>query len=152
MVVEVMLLQMTVCMFPVELTVVKQLRNLSSGHLQTTFVEEPKTGAAAVVELSAPGRQEPPTFFLIDVISLTPSTGWQKTILEQCSLYEELLYLTLHMLSHISEDVVARIHLLSSLEKDNYVRLWCHQKLTSEALYCLKEKKIIHSFSFFFNL
>ena len=43
------------------------------------------------------------------------------------------------MLSHISEDVVAGIHLLSSLEKDNYVRLWCHQKLTSEALYCLKK-------------
>ena len=80
MVVEVMLLQITVCMFPVELTVVKQLRNLSSGHLQTTFVEEPKTGAAAVVELSAPGRQVPPTFFLIEVISFTPGTGWQRTI------------------------------------------------------------------------
>ena len=60
-------------------------------------------------------------------------------------------YLTLHVLRHISEDVVAGVHLLSSLEKDNYVRLWCHQKLTSEALYCLKEKKIIHGFSFFFE-
>jgi len=77
MVVDVMLLQITVCMFPVDWTVVKQLRNLSSGHLHTTSVVEPKTGAAeaaAAVELSDPGRQEL-SFFLIVVISFTPGTG-----------------------------------------------------------------------------
>jgi len=77
MVVDVMLLQITVCMFPVDWTVVKQLRNLSSGHLHTTSVVEPKTGAAeaaAAVELSDPGRQVL-SFFLIVVISFTPGTG-----------------------------------------------------------------------------
>ena len=89
MVVEVMLLQITVCMFPEDFTVVKQVvrnLNLSSGHLQTTFVEEPKTRAAAVVELSDPGRQVAPTFFLIIVMSMTPGTGWQKTIIEQSQI------------------------------------------------------------------
>jgi len=79
MVVEVMLLQITVCMFPVDFTVVKQLRNLSSGHLQTTLVEEPMTGAvvAAAVEAGAlvePCLQEVSTFFVI-VMSITPGTG-----------------------------------------------------------------------------
>jgi len=80
MVVEVMLLQITVCMFPVDFTVVKQLRNLSSGHLQITLVEEPRTGAvvAAAVEAGAlvePCLQEVSTFCVIVVISITPGTG-----------------------------------------------------------------------------
>ena len=77
MVVEAMLLQITVCMFAVEFTVVKQcLSNLSSGHLQTTFVEEPKTGA--VVES---GLHLSSTFFLIDVMLVTPGTGWYRAII-----------------------------------------------------------------------
>ena len=77
MLVEVMLLQITVCMFPVEFTVVKQcLSNLSSGHLQTTFVEEPKTGAAGVDA----GLHVSSTFFLIVVMLITPGTGWHRAI------------------------------------------------------------------------
>ena len=82
MVVEVMLLQITVCMFPVDCTVVKQLRNLSSGQRQITFVEEPMTGAgaAAVVDAGAggdPGRQLVfVTFFVIVFMAITPGTGW----------------------------------------------------------------------------
>ena len=81
MVVEVMLLQITVCMFPVDCTVVKQLRNLSSGQRQITFVEEPMTGAgaAAVVDAGAggdPGRQLLFTFFVIVFMFITPGTGW----------------------------------------------------------------------------
>jgi len=48
--------------------------------------------------------------------------------------------LTLDFLRHISEDVVAGSDLLSSLEKNNYVRLWCHQELASKALYRLENK------------
>ena len=82
MVVEVMLLHMTVCTFRVDCTVVKQLRNLSSGQRQITSVEEPETGvgAAAVAAPAAggdPGRHSP-FFFVIVVISITPGTGWRK--------------------------------------------------------------------------
>ena len=82
MVVEVMLLQITVCTFPVDCTVVKQLRNLSSGQRQTTSVEEPDTGAGAAA-VAAPGAGgdpglHSPFFFVIVVISITPGTGWQK--------------------------------------------------------------------------
>ena len=79
MVTEVILLQVTVCWFPVEFTMVEHVRVLSSGHLQTTFVSEPSTAdEAAAVLLSDPGRQIPDVFFLIVVISLTPATGWEQ--------------------------------------------------------------------------
>ena len=82
MVVEVMLLHMTVCTFPVDCTVVKQLRNLSSGQRQITSVEDPKTGVGAAA-VAAPGAGgdpglHSPFFFVIVVISITPGTGWQK--------------------------------------------------------------------------
>ena len=84
MVVEVILLQITVCTFPVDCTVVKQLRSLS-GQRQITFVEEPETGAraAAVVDRGAggdPGRQSV-IFFVMVVIFITPGTGWKKRVL-----------------------------------------------------------------------
>ena len=75
MVVEVMLLQVTVCMFPVELTTVRHLVNnsRSSGHRQIIFVEEP----VVPVELSLQGE----TCFLTEVMSKTPGTGWKRKIM-----------------------------------------------------------------------
>ena len=77
MVVEVTSLQVKVCVFPVEFTVVKhEAKVRSSGHRQSTFVEEPMTtcgAAGAEVELS--GQATSPTFFLTDLISETPGTG-----------------------------------------------------------------------------
>ena len=82
MVVEVMLLQITVCTFPVDCTVVKQLRNLSSGQRQITSVEDPETGVGAAAEVATGAGGDPglhsPFFFVIVVISITPGTGWQK--------------------------------------------------------------------------
>ena len=91
MVVDVRLLQITVCMLPVDFTVVKQVsRKRSSGHRQVTLVSEPNVcpgaavAGATVVALSEPGRQNksPKTFFLIDFILSTPFTGWQKRIIQ----------------------------------------------------------------------
>ena len=50
------------------------------------------------------------------------------------------------MLRHISEGVVARSDLLPPLQKNNYVRRSCHQKLSTKALHRLdkKEKSINH--------
>ena len=72
MVVEVMLLQVTLCMFPVELTTVRHLVNnsQSSGHRQIIFVEEP----VVPVELSLQAE----TFFLTEVMSKTPGTVWKR--------------------------------------------------------------------------
>ena len=55
--------------------------------------------------------------------------------------YKRFVHLTLHMLRHISEGVVARSDLLPPLQKNNYVRRSCHQKLTSKALHRLDKKK-----------
>ena len=50
------------------------------------------------------------------------------------------------MLGHISEGVVARSDLLPPLQKNDYVRRSCHQKLPAKALHRLnkKEKSINH--------
>ena len=75
MVVEFMLLQITVCVFPADLTVVVHVNSLSSGHRQTTFVEEPRTGGtgAISVEISDAGQDT----LSFKVISPSPSTGWK---------------------------------------------------------------------------
>ena len=101
MVTEVILLQVTVCWFPVEFTMVEHVRVLSSGHLQTTFVSEPSTDEAAAVVLSDPGRQIPVVFFLIVVISLTPATGWQQKVRKRSEDMRRPLPYISHARSHL---------------------------------------------------
>ena len=62
----------------------------------------------------------------------------QKERFKVLVIYE--LYLTLHMLRHILEGVIAHVHLLSSLEKNNYVGFPSHQKLPPKAP-CRLEKE-----------
>jgi len=88
MVVDVKLLQVTVCMLPVETTVVKQLRKRSSGQRQVTLVLEPNTvvagaavaAAATVVDPELGRHAAPPTFALIDLMFITPDTGLHLTL------------------------------------------------------------------------
>merc|ERR1719234_523576 len=118
-------------MLPVEITVVKQLRKRSSGQRQVTLVLEPNTvvagGSCSCCCYGGGSRGR-------------STCGSSDLRLDRLYVHHSGHRLTLDPLCHISEDVIAACHLLTSCEKDNYVCLTCHQKLTTKAV-CSLEKE-----------